>query len=265
MAEQWRIRIGGVRGSSAITGEAMRRYGGDTLSIQLLAGDELVYLDAGTGLLPFPEHCRHASVLIGHPHLDHICGLGVWSGLFDPAHSVDFYLAPRMGMGAQALLECLYAPPLWPIRLNELPARVRFFDIEDDFTLGGLTVSLLEGEHPGGVTHFRIGDGRRSLVYAVDEELTEDSFRALCRFASGCDLLLCDGQYTAEELPHAAGWGHSSMTDMAHLGAEAVAGQTLLLHYAPTRTDDELDRLNAQLQASYPACRAAREGEELWI
>ena len=263
MAQQWRIRIGGVRGSSTITGEAMQRYGGNTLSVQLLAGEELIYLDAGTGLLPFPDGCRHASVLIGHIHFDHICGLGVWSALMDAAHSIDFFLTPRGGLSAREQLEKLYSPPLWPVRLSELQAKVRFFDIENDFSIGDLNISLLEGEHPGGVSHFRISDDRRSLVYAVDEELTETSYAALRDFARGSDLLLCDGQYTAEELPRCTGWGHSSMADMARLGAEAGVGQTLLLHYAPGRTDDELDRLAKELQHSYPACRPAREGEEI--
>ena len=100
-------------------------------------------------------------------------------------------------------------------------------------------------------------------AHASDEELTETSYAALRDFARGSDLLLCDGQYTAEELPRCTGWGHSSMADMARLGAEAGVGQTLLLHYAPGRTDDELDRLAKELQHSYPACRLAREGEEI--
>ena len=263
MTERWTIAIGGTRGSATVTGGQYAAFGGDTVSVRVCAGGAVLYLDAGSGILPLPEGARRADVLIGHPHLDHLCGLGIWPALTAPENRIDFYMTPRAGLGCRAQLDRLYAPPLWPLRIGELPAQTVFHDIAGDFALGGLRVRVMEGFHPGGVTHFRISDGVRSLVYAVDAELTEESAARLAEFARGCDLLICDGQFTREELAEKRGWGHSSMAQAAALGKAAGAGETILLHYLPHRTDAELRALGERIAAEYPDCRPARQGEEI--
>jgi ribonuclease BN (tRNA processing enzyme) len=93
----------------------------------------------------------------------------------------------------------------------------------------------------------------------------------MARFAEDADLLISDAQYTPEEYPPKAGWGHASTRDAVHLALRARARRLALFHHDPERSDDALDRIvddcrdliaraGARLE-----CLAAQEGAELLL
>ncbi len=86
-----KVRFWGVRGSIASPGPKTVRYGGNTTCIEIRTdNNELIILDAGTGIFPLSQTLLAempvtANVLITHSHWDHIQGLPFSSPTLSPA------------------------------------------------------------------------------------------------------------------------------------------------------------------------------------
>jgi hypothetical protein len=73
------------------------------------------------------------------------------------------------------------------------------------------------------------------------------------------NVTICD---TAAELPARLSFGHSAAEYAVELGRRADVGQVLLFHHDPSRTDDALDAMVADLAGAGAGVGvgAAREG-----
>ena len=78
--------------------------------------------------------------------------------------------------------------------------------------------------------------------------------------AEGVDMLIHDAQYTSEEFPARADFGHSAIEYAIGLGRKAGAKAVMLYHHDPDRTDDDLDRIVTSLNGTKPTVYAAAEG-----
>ncbi len=263
------VKILGARGSVPVSGNEFHRYGGATCCIFLRLAGQPIVLDAGTGILHLPEMLKDGEknipLLLSHPHADHLLGLPMCTPAADADMHFHIYAEAHGGLEPEAQLRALMKPPLWPIGPELLPARLDYHTITGPFALGGVTVDIISGEHPGGVTLFRLSGGGKTVVYMTDCTLKGEALAAAEDFAKGCDLLLCDGQYSAEEWPRYDGFGHSSWDAAAKLGADCGAARTMIIHHAPTRSDNELDAAAAALSKLYPRCGFAHEGEEIQL
>ncbi len=256
----WKIELLGVRGSMAVTPKEFQEFGSDTLCVRMEASGKVLFLDAGSGLM-YGIAGAENHVLIGHPHLDHLIGLCKWKELADPDKKIRLYMADHEGQSCEKILHTLYGPPFWPVHLEEISKGLEYVSINGSFTIGDLTIETLEGNHPGGVTHFKISDGKRTLVYAVDCELTQEAREALEQFAKGCDLLICDGQLNDDDAASKRGWGHSTQGQGAALGTACGAKKTVLVHFDPSATDEQLDALERKINQKFPQCVFGRQGE----
>ena len=260
------VTILGARGSIPVSGKQYSRYGGATTCVLFGSDGRFVVLDAGTGLLSLPEEAvRQAQLplLLTHPHADHLLGLLMCPYVTAPSARLDVYAAPRNGLDAREQLARLMSPPLWPVGPEELPADIRFHDLPGELSLGDIRVSVLEGVHPGGVSVLRLEAAGRRFVFATDCSLTASFAPRLAEFAQGCDLLLCDGQYSEAEWESHAGYGHSSWDMAARLARQCGAKRLRIIHHSPFRTDTELDRAAERLRSIDPAFDFAKEGEEI--
>ena len=71
----FRLTVLGARGSMPIEGENYSLYGGATSCYKVEAGNEEIYLDAGSGIVnAIPAQNSRITVLLTHVHLDHIIG-----------------------------------------------------------------------------------------------------------------------------------------------------------------------------------------------
>ena len=73
------VKFWGVRGSIPTPGASTRRIGGNTSCLEVRCGDDLVILDAGTGVRELGEELiatnrEKATFLFSHVHWDHIMG-----------------------------------------------------------------------------------------------------------------------------------------------------------------------------------------------
>ena len=96
----------------AFCGRECMRYGGDSSCYMVRAGEETLFLDAGSGLSAAPaDYPKPPVILLSHLHLDHLIGLGVFPGLSDTHIRTRVYVpfcADRRE--AEACLSRVFAP-----------------------------------------------------------------------------------------------------------------------------------------------------------
>ncbi len=260
------VTILGARGSVPCSGADFDLYGGATTSILAVLAGEYILLDAGTGLLSLPADALgqpRLSLLLSHAHLDHLCGLGMFPYAMVHGNVLDIYGSPADGSEIGSVLRKLYSPPVWPVLPEDMAATLRCHPLPDEMEIGAVQVTTMDGVHPGGVKLIRLRSGEKSVVFATDCTLTEELWPIAMSFARDCDLLLCDGQFSAEEWKTRTGSGHNSWLTVARFGAECGAKAVRIIHHAPNHTDKILSAAEAEVRAIHPGCSFARSGERI--
>lgn len=268
----FRLTVLGTRGSMPGEGKAYARYGGSTSCYRLVAGQEEIYLDAGSGISGVKTSPNtNLTILFTHMHLDHLIGLPFFSGLAETGRKIAIYARPREGLSPKEAVDRLVIPPFWPITIDGYPAETKFHTLDsptEKFSLGEVLIEGMEGTHPGGSTVFRLTHRGKTIVYATDFEHNDPANTdALIKFSRRADLLLYDAQYTEAEYPRCKGYGHSTPEMGLNIAAEAEAKKLLLVHHAPWRSDEELDQLEKQIkqktQAAQFEAAFAKIGDEI--
>ena len=254
------VALWGTRGSLGSPGAETARYGGNTSCVEVRGTDGTVLvLDAGTGIrrlgVALPRSLRRVDVLLTHLHMDHIQGLGFFAPLYNPEIEVHIWGPASTTLHLRNCLMRYLSPPLFPVRLRELPCQLVLHEVPcGDFDIGELHVSSMLIGHPGPTVGYRIATPRATLAYMPDHEPALGAQRVpLSRewtsgyaVAAGADLLIHDAQYSSEEYPTYIGWGHSSLAHALAFAALAEVKQFVPFHHDPAHTDEDLDRLIAE-------------------
>ncbi len=268
----FKVRFWGVRGSIASPGPLTAGVGGNTSCVEVRCGDELLILDAGTGLRGLGDELlrraeRRAAILLSHLHWDHVQGLPFFVPLYVPGTELALH-GPAFERGGleRALVRQMSAPG-FPVEFGDVGARVDLVERRHGsrFAIGGAQITAAKLNHPGGVLGYRIEYGGRTLVYATDTEHYRCVDPTLRDLAHGADVLLYDAQYTPEEYrgeqgPSKVGWGHSTFESGAELCRAAGVKQLVLFHHDPRRSDAGVEAIEERARALVPGAVAAREG-----
>ncbi len=251
-----RVCLWGTRGSIASAGPETVAYGGNTACAEIEADDgTIVILDAGTGVRRVGDTYREArrlDILLTHLHMDHIQGLGFFGPLFRKDFEVHVWGPPSTTQDLRTRLTRYLSPPLFPVRLRDVAARLELHDAPmGDWQIGGLKVCSQMVIHPGPTVGYRISDGDATVTYMPDHEpaLSTHGHEADPEWTSGhdlaadADLLIHDAQYTAEEYTARIGWGHSRIEDAVELARLARARRLVTFHHDPAHDDAELDAM----------------------
>ncbi|MDL2217804.1 MBL fold metallo-hydrolase [Christensenellaceae bacterium OttesenSCG-928-M15] len=261
---QQSVQLLGTRGTMPCAGPEYQRYGGDSICVQVNMANRLLLLDAGTGLIAAPVSHR-ADILLSHAHMDHLLGLTSYPGIFQTNSEVHIYACPHEGRFAYGQIKTLLKRPYWSVDIGAQFKNTALHDIKtSSFDIGKVHVEVMEGDHPGGSTIYRLSHEDVSVVYAIDFEHGEKSGE-LAAFAKDCTLLLYDAQYTDEEYESKKGCGHSTWEQGVLMGERANARETVLIHHAPGRTDAQLDRIQAQIRERTARCRLGYARETILL
>jgi phosphoribosyl 1,2-cyclic phosphodiesterase len=252
-----KVTLWGTRGSLAAPGPGTVRYGGNTSCVEVQGDDgTLVVLDAGTGIRRLGATIGPAAprvdLLLTHLHMDHIQGLGFFEPLNRPGQDVHIWGPPSTTLDLRSRLARYLSPPLFPIRLHDLPCRPTFHDVPlGHFEIGSLQIAAALVVHPGPTVGYRITENGASLAYLPDHEpalgvdrfLGEPDWTSGFELAAEADLLIHDAQFTAAEYLTHVGWGHSALPHTIAFAIKAGVKQLVPFHHDPAHADQLLDRL----------------------
>ncbi len=258
-----RVTIWGCRGSLATPGRATLRFGGNTSCVAAeLCDGTLIVFDAGTGIRSLglqlvADGAREIHLCLTHFHLDHVEGLGFFAPIFDPGTELHIWGPPSTERSLEERVSLYLSPPVCPLSLADIPARLRFHDVpEAPWRIGGADVFASEVSHPGPTVGYRLAENGSVLAYLPDHEpavgvpleaLTPDWISGFA-IAAGATLLIHDAQYSEDVYPSKVGWGHSSIADAVVFGRRATVGQLLLFHHDPLHDDRTLDSFQQRVR-----------------
>ena len=143
------------------------------------------------------------------------------------------------------------SPPLFPVRLTELPCDLHLHDInEGAFEIPGVDVRTALVCHPGPDRRLPTRRRRRER-WRISPITNRRSRRTASPYdpewcsglelAAGVDVLIHDAQYTDAEYETRVGWGHSTLGHALAFAELARVGRFVPFHHDPAHDDDMLD------------------------
>jgi phosphoribosyl 1,2-cyclic phosphodiesterase len=290
-----KVKFWGVRGSIASPGPSTAKYGGNTTCIEVRTDDnELIILDAGTGIFPLSQSLLAelpvtAHVLITHSHWDHIQGLPFFVPNFIPGNTLRLYGAfdPVTGKGVEHVMSVQLQYSYFPVREAEMKASIEYCTLKpgESVQIGSARVTPYLMNHPVIDFGYRIEANGKSVFFTGDHEpplniyepsdpefaeyqtFLDEKSTEISGAMAGVDVLIADCSYTRAEYPAKKGWGHGTFDSSIQYARRAGAKTLFCTHHEPTRSDDALEAVFNQAlrenprQVGDPDIRLAREGD----
>lgn len=267
-----KVTFWGVRGSHPQCQPAYEKVGGHTSCVTVEVDHHYIILDAGTGLIEaghdiLKQNLKKATLLLSHPHADHINGLG----FFKPLHCLDFELKIISAQAAgsediRSTLGKIISPPYFPVPWEQIACQRTYVDLpqESEFSLHHLKVSTIGLDHPGGSTGYRLENDQTSLCYVTDTTHTPGRLNHdLIQFVRGADLLIYDAMFTEEEFAAKPTWGHSTWNESVVIAKAASVKKLALFHHHPEHDDLFMDQIEKEAQRQFEAAFVSRQGMSL--
>jgi len=272
-----KVTFWGVRGSIPSPSRNTIRYGGNTSCVSIhTASDKILVLDAGTGIRELGKALAGGSeeifLLLSHRHWDHIQGFPFFWPIYETNRIVNI-LSNEEGKSMICSLINQMDGAHFPVEPQSLPSVHQCIneDVSTFLNHYGFRVSRIATNHPGGGYGYRVEKNGHSVIYLTDNELDPPykkttEFEGFVRFCRHADLLIHDAQYIEKDMPQKHGWGHSLVSQVRQLAAEAEVKHLVLTHHDPDRTDEEIDAIQDEVRAWFRqhglsiTCTAAYEG-----
>lgn len=239
MSGELRVKFWGVRGSYPAPGAGTVKYGGNTACVEIRAGERVIILDAGTGIIPLGrELARRRSLemilLFSHLHHDHTQGFPFFVPAYMPNAKLHIFGPDGTHESLKNVLEHNQSAETFPVRLREMASSKDIQSVRESQVIvwdeaGVRAAESAKGAeenavvihihksyaHPGGVYVYRITWQGKSVVYATDIEGYVGTDRRLVQFAQNADVLIHDAQYLEAHyrgglagFPATQGYGH---------------------------------------------------------
>ena len=246
-----RITFWGVRGSIPTPGLGTVRYGGNTTCVEVRCGNDIIILDAGTGLRKlgqslldeFKSRPLNLTLLLSHTHWDHIQGLPFFAPIYESRCRLRILGSEGARKGLTAALTGQMESTYFPVPFSKLPSNIEIEELKDfSFAIGPVLVRAQRANHPGVTVGYRLFTPDGIVAFFPDTEPRKGGDdRDMLDFVSGVDVLILDSQYDRKEYVKHVGWGHGCVDDSVALALKAGVKKLVLFHHDPDHDDQRLD------------------------
>jgi phosphoribosyl 1,2-cyclic phosphodiesterase len=251
-----KVTVWGCRGSLPTPGPEKIKYGGNTSCVQVTQGNTCIILDGGSGIQRLGQYLdpkyKVVHILLTHLHIDHTIGLGFFPPMYDPRIEVHLWGPATTNESLEDRLHRYFSPPLFPLRLSELPKEPIIHELgNEDFWIGDFLIKSNYICHPGPTLGFRISNGKSVFAFIPDHEVVlgssnfpnDPEWTSGFEIADGADLLFHDAQFTQRDYNRRVGWGHSSFEAAISFAQLCKVKKLSFFHHDPANTDFHLDAL----------------------
>lgn len=285
MCNKFSIKFRGTRGSYPTAKKNFLNYGGNTSSIEVRCGKQLIILDAGTGIIDIGQDevknsiinqdksPQNATIFLSHIHQDHIQGLQFYKPLFNPTSKINLFGLSAQGENLKDSLKSILFDKVFPLSLEEIRSNfiinnfsenqfvvisqngeVKLYDtnestvINDDDTVISAYKTTAHPKY--GCLCIKVQYKSKTLVYATDKESYIGADKRFIQFAYNCDVLIHDAQYTYHDyinpISPKQGFGHSTFEMAIETALLSKAKKLFFFHYDPDYDDTKLKMLEDQ-------------------
>jgi len=292
------VTFWGTRGSIATPGPATIAYGGNTSCVEVRCGTDILVFDAGTGIRPlglslmkeFMDRPLTIHLFLSHTHWDHIQGFPFFVPAYLPTTTVHLYGSTGRGRPLEKVIRGQMDTDYFPVALGDMQSALHVHEFKGKpFQIGEATLTAKFLNHPGMTLGYRITCGKKSMVYATDNEPYQQTLAHLGQraeagrdfgrrldaefmsFIAAADLYIGEAQYTDDEYPARIGWGHSSISATVEAALAANVRTLAFSHHDPLHYDatvaamaETAQRLIAERGSSLH-CFAAHEGQTVEV
>ena len=268
--------------------------GGNTACVQIETENELIIIDAGSGIRELGDKLMEGPcgqgkgvihMLFTHVHWDHLQGFPFFKPAFVPGNKLIIYSVRPQKRKEEGKIINQYdvetalrrqqnAPDFFPINLDYMQATREFIQLEprEPFFIGDLFISTIENIHPGIAYSYRIENEHNIFVFASDAAYTSlrpNEVEPVLKFFHNADALIFDAQLGFKETQtNKSDWGHSSAMIGVDFARAAGVKKLILFHHDPSYSDKKIEKILATAQAyqeantTLPTCEilAAYEG-----
>ncbi|HET9907869.1 MAG TPA: MBL fold metallo-hydrolase [Anaerolineales bacterium] len=295
MSNELKVKFWGVRGSYPTPGAGTIKYGGNTASVEVRAGERTIILDAGTGIIPLGRELARTKragqimLLLSHLHHDHTQGFPFFVPAYLPNTKIHIFGPDGTHESMKNVLERNQSSETFPLGLRDMASfkdiqavresqvivceenGIRFAESGAGVSDEAVVVRIHKSyAHPGSVYVYRISWRGKSIVYATDTEGYVGTDRKLVQFARDADVLIHDAQYLEEHyrgqlvgFPSTQGFGHSTVTMASEVALASDAGRLVLFHHDPSYTDEIIAGMETTARSLFADSVAAFEGLEI--
>jgi len=247
-----RVKFWGVRGSIPTPGPGTAYYGGNTSCVEVRSGDEIIILDAGTGLrslgtalmAEFKNQPLNLTLLLTHTHWDHIHGIPFFAPIYNSKCRLRILGSPGARKGLVEALTGQMESTYFPVPFAKVPGNIEVEEFKElNFDIGPFVIRAQRANHPGLCVGYRLFTPDGLISFFPDTEpRTGGEDREMIDFIRDSDVLILDSQYDIAEYKTHMGWGHGCVDDSVALALKANVKHLCLFHHDPDHDDEKLDR-----------------------